>query len=373
MLDGGVEIDGQYREQRIFGYSVGRWVDDNTLEVQTLGTLPEDRVWLDSTGRPISDQVKVTETFRRVSLDELEWSETIDDPKIYTKPWETMKLPMRLHDPAPISWSTTAHRRNRRTTTSSSEAPRARNRLRANRRRRHRNAALACAFASAVAARRPGRAAERPQLAEEVFKNVQLLKGIPVKEFMGTMGMFSASLGLNCTDCHVEEAGGNWARYADDTDLKRTSRRMMTMVDSLNKSMFGGRRLVSCYSCHRGTNRPQVIPELAVQYGDAIILEPDEILADGTGQPTAEEILDRYIQAIGGAQRAGGRHQLRRHGDVPWASTTIRSTRSRSTPARPASAPRSCMAGLATSPGRSMAATDGWRRRQSRPPSRWCR
>lgn len=99
MLDGGVEIDGQYREQRIFGYSVGRWVDDNTLEVQTIGTYPEDRVWLDSTGRPISDQVKVTETFRRVSNDELEWSETIDDPKVYTKPWETMKLPMRLHDP----------------------------------------------------------------------------------------------------------------------------------------------------------------------------------------------------------------------------------------------------------------------------------
>ena len=148
--------------------------------------------------------------------------------------------------------------------------------------------------------------AERPQLAEEVFKNVQLLKGIPVKEFMGTMGMFSASLGLNCTDCHVEEAGGNWARYADDTDLKRTARRMMTMVDSLNKSMFGGRRLVSCYSCHRGTNRPQVIPQLDVQYGDAIIHELDEILADGTGQPKAEEILDKYIQAIGGAQRLAG-------------------------------------------------------------------
>ena len=61
-----MEIDGQFREQRIFGYSVGRWVDDNTLEVQTIGTCPEDRVWLDSTGRPISDQVRVTETFRRV-------------------------------------------------------------------------------------------------------------------------------------------------------------------------------------------------------------------------------------------------------------------------------------------------------------------
>ena len=145
--------------------------------------------------------------------------------------------------------------------------------------------------------------AERPQLAGEVFKNVQILKGIPVKEFMGTMGMFSASLGLTCTDCHVEESGGDWARYADETELKRTTRRMVAMVDSLNKSMFGGRRMVSCYTCHRGANRPRVIPDLAVQYGDAIILEPDEILVDGAGQPTAEQILDKYIQAIGGAQR----------------------------------------------------------------------
>jgi len=99
LVEGGVEIGGEVRERRFFGYSVGRWVNDNTLEVQTVGMMPDDRVWLDSTGRPISEQVRVTETFRRVDYDRLEWSETIDDPKVYTRPWETMKLPMRLHDP----------------------------------------------------------------------------------------------------------------------------------------------------------------------------------------------------------------------------------------------------------------------------------
>ena len=145
--------------------------------------------------------------------------------------------------------------------------------------------------------------AERPQLAEEVFKNVQQLKGIPVKEFMGTMGMFSASTGLNCIECHVEESGGDWSRYADETDLKRTARRMMVIVNSLNKSFFGGRRVVSCFTCHRGINRPQVIPDLDVQYGDPIIIEPDEVLAQAPGEPLPDQILDRYIQAIGGAQR----------------------------------------------------------------------
>lgn len=99
VLDGAVELDGQIREQRFFGYSVGKWLDDYTFQVDTVGTMPEDRVWLDSTGRPISDQVHVTETFHRVSADEMEWSETIDDPKIYNKPWETMKMPLRLQDP----------------------------------------------------------------------------------------------------------------------------------------------------------------------------------------------------------------------------------------------------------------------------------
>jgi len=99
VAEGVVMLGSDVREQRFFGYSVGRWIDDYTFEVQTVGTMPEDRVWLDSTGRPISEQVRVTETFRRVDNDTLVWSETIDDPKVFTTPVETMKLPMRLHDP----------------------------------------------------------------------------------------------------------------------------------------------------------------------------------------------------------------------------------------------------------------------------------
>ena len=98
VVDGGVEMDGEFREARWFGYSVGRWVDDYTLEVVTVGTMPEDRVWLDNTGRPISDQARITERFHRLDNDTLEWSETIDDPKIYTRPWDTMKLRMTLQD-----------------------------------------------------------------------------------------------------------------------------------------------------------------------------------------------------------------------------------------------------------------------------------
>lgn len=72
-------------EPRWYGYSVGKWVDDYTLVVQTTGL--DERTWIDRAGRPHSDALRVEERFRRVDLDHLELSVTIDDPKMYTKPW----------------------------------------------------------------------------------------------------------------------------------------------------------------------------------------------------------------------------------------------------------------------------------------------
>ena len=77
-------------------------------------------------------------------------------------------------------------------------------------------------------------------MSEDVFKNVQILKGIPVDEFMDTMGMFAAALSLNCVDCHTSESVGSWDHFADETPLKRTARRMMLMVNTINKDNFGG-------------------------------------------------------------------------------------------------------------------------------------
>src|SRR6516162_9868726 len=76
----------------------------------------------------------------------------------------------------------------------------------------------------------------KPLMAEDVFKNVQVLKGIPVNQFMETMGFFSAALGYNCTNCHGDEVLGNWAMYADDPPVKRTARRMVQIVNTINKT-----------------------------------------------------------------------------------------------------------------------------------------
>jgi photosynthetic reaction center cytochrome c subunit len=143
----------------------------------------------------------------------------------------------------------------------------------------------------------------KPLMAEEVFTNLKVLRGIPVDEFMETMGFFSAATGLNCTDCHVGESGGNWAKYADDTRRKVTARRMMAMVTDLNRTNFDGRRVVTCWSCHRGSYRPDVVPDLAVQYSTALPRDPFEILKSDPDAPSVDAVLGKYIQAVGGAQR----------------------------------------------------------------------
>jgi len=150
-------------------------------------------------------------------------------------------------------------------------------------------------------------AAPRPQLAEEAFKNIRVLKGIPVKEFMNTMGFFAASLAFNCTDCHGGASASDWANYATDTPLKNRARQMITMVKAINDANFGGRQFVTCYTCHRGSQKPKIVPSLAVQYGEPPPDDPDEVEALPTARVTAtpDQLFDKYIQAVGGAQALG--------------------------------------------------------------------
>jgi hypothetical protein len=84
-------------EPRWYGYSVGKWTDDYTFVIETVGL--DERTWIDNVGRPHSDELKVTEIWHRVNHDILELTLTIDDPKMYTKPWTAIdKFRMRLRE-----------------------------------------------------------------------------------------------------------------------------------------------------------------------------------------------------------------------------------------------------------------------------------
>ena len=96
----GRELPKEIPENRWYGYSVGKWENDNTLVVQTIGTMGDERAWLDNTGRPVSDAMRVEERFHRVDRNHLELTVTIDDPKMYTRPWVAInKFPMKLQSP----------------------------------------------------------------------------------------------------------------------------------------------------------------------------------------------------------------------------------------------------------------------------------
>jgi len=87
-------------DNRWYGYSIGRWADDTTFVVNTLGLIGNERVWLDETGRPMSDQMKVEERFHLVNSHLMELTVTVDDPKFYSKPWVPMdRFPMKLQAP----------------------------------------------------------------------------------------------------------------------------------------------------------------------------------------------------------------------------------------------------------------------------------
>ncbi len=147
-------------------------------------------------------------------------------------------------------------------------------------------------------------AQDKGPLAEQVFKNIQVLKGIPVDDFMETMGIMAAALQFDCSDCHTN-AGTQNVDWAADTPRKRMARRMVTMVNTINKDNFGGRQMVTCWSCHRNRDRPLTTPTMETIYGMPEY-QPDDVITQGAGMPQPTTILDKFIEASGGAQRLAG-------------------------------------------------------------------
>jgi len=139
--------------------------------------------------------------------------------------------------------------------------------------------------------------------AGEVFKNVTTtpLKGLTLDDFMGSMGVMAAALGFDCSDCHIG-AGTDKVNWEFDTNRKKTARKMTEMVATINKTNFGGVPLVSCWTCHHGKDVPATTIALDNLYGPPNE-EKDDIIAKDDTQPPAAQILDKYIEALGGAQK----------------------------------------------------------------------
>ena len=138
---------------------------------------------------------------------------------------------------------------------------------------------------------RPG---PKPKTAAEAYKNVQVLKDIPADDLIPAMQFITASLGVECDFCHVRDAFDK-----DDKKPKQTARKMMQMMFAINQQNFNGQEKISCYSCHRGASVPVGIP--MVGETRAYLENPEGPGAPVQGLPSANDILEKYVAALGGA------------------------------------------------------------------------
>jgi hypothetical protein len=135
-----------------------------------------------------------------------------------------------------------------------------------------------------------------PKKAEEQFKNIQTLKGIPADQLIPTMQFVTASLGVECEFCHVQGAFEK-----DDKKPKQTARKMMEMMFAINKDNFEGHRDVTCYSCHRGSTDPVGTPIISEEEPKTPEPASRQVEAKEATGPSADQLIDKFVQALGGA------------------------------------------------------------------------
>lgn len=142
---------------------------------------------------------------------------------------------------------------------------------------------------------------------EQVQKNIKVLTGMPQSQLIPTMNYISASLGVRCNFCHVNKSG-TWVFDADDKPEKATARTMIQMVLDLNKTQFKGETEVGCFTCHRGRSHPDSLPPLPLPQPSPRAAPAAPAASPGAqaspaptpAGPTADDILNKYITALGG-------------------------------------------------------------------------
>jgi hypothetical protein len=154
--------------------------------------------------------------------------------------------------------------------------------------------------ASAQAAQAP--AAPAALMSDQVLKDIQVLKGIPIDTFFESMGLFASSMGGDCTYCHSKKAVFDRDAFAEATPRIQRARQMIVMMNTINKTYFAGQTKVTCFTCHRAAYSPETAPRFTLQYGTPPE-EPNMINFVDDPRADAGKILDKYLDAVGGAGR----------------------------------------------------------------------
>ena len=150
---------------------------------------------------------------------------------------------------------------------------------------------VALIFCVSVRAQQPSM---EGKTAEQVYKNIKVLNGTPADQLNLAMHLVEGQLGVDCTFCHVDHEPTHFEK--DDNPKKETARKMMKMVFELNKNSFDGKQAITCYTCHQG--KPDPVGTLVVPLSTKI--EEEEPLQPAL--PSVDQILAKYVQALGGEQ-----------------------------------------------------------------------
>src|SRR5579863_893609 len=105
--------------------------------------------------------------------------------------------------------------------------------------------------------------------AGQYFKavNTSTLKVLTVDDFLQAMGVMTAGLGYDCSDCHPG-AGSDAVNWAIDTPRKVMARKMTEMVAAINKANFNGAQMVTCWTCHHGHEIPPTSTSMDHMYSE---------------------------------------------------------------------------------------------------------
>lgn len=144
-------------------------------------------------------------------------------------------------------------------------------------------------------------AAPAEKTVEQVQKNILVLNGLPQSQLIPVMNYMGASLGVKCIFCHVLNKDGKWDFPSDEKAEKGTAREMIKMVQGINKVNFKGNPAVGCNTCHRGQAEPPRVPQLPIAMPTPLTEATGATPPPIQTPPTADEILAKYMEAIGGS------------------------------------------------------------------------
>src|SRR5689334_13795610 len=134
--------------------------------------------------------------------------------------------------------------------------------------------------------------ATQQKTAEQVYKDIQVFKGLPADQIIPSMQFMNAALGVQCEHCHLP------GTYESANANKTAARAMIRMQSELTNGIFDNVRRVTCWTCHRGHVKPPTLLPVV----DMDTIASHEVEEGMRVTITPDQMFDNWIKAVGGTE-----------------------------------------------------------------------